>query len=117
MEVLKINGKAYPGKITSYKGTRIDVDGDGAGTTESGYTVRDVRRRNKAKLMVKFENLSREEFSNLMAAVEADEIEVEYFCGKYQTITAYAGDRNWELVHASEGSGSLWKLETSFIEY
>lgn len=117
MEILKINGKAYPGKITSYKGTRIDVDGDGAGTTESGYTVRDVRRRNKAKLMVKFENLSQEEFSNLMAAVEADEIKVEYFCGKYQTITAYAGDRNWELIHADDEKNNLWRLETSFIEY
>lgn len=117
MEILKINGKVYPGKLKKYKGTLIDVDGDGTGTTESGYTVRDIRREDKAKISVTYENLTLEEFSSIMAVLKTKEFKVEYFCGEWRTITAYPGDRNWELVKAHDESESLWKLETSLIEY
>lgn len=60
MELLKIkNGEkqiALPGRITSYKAQLIDVD-DVAGTSEDGFTIRDVRRRNKRRLTVKFDGL------------------------------------------------------------
>lgn len=117
MEILKINGKSYPGKITSYKVKLIDVDGDGTGTTESGRTVRDIRLRDKAKISVKYELLTNKEFSEIMEALKADEFEVEYFDGGYKTITAYAGDRDYELIKAADEEDCRWKLETSLIEY
>lgn len=105
------------GNITSYRGQLIDIDGSGAGTSENGYTIRDVRRRNKVKLMVKFEGLTMSEFAAIMAAINSDKFELTYFCGTYVTITAHAGDRNFELVKARNEEDSRWRLEVNFIEY
>ena len=33
------------GNIASYKGQLIDIDGDGAGTSEDGHTIRDIHRQ------------------------------------------------------------------------
>lgn len=117
MDLIKINGREFPGTITSYKGTMIDVDGDGTGTTESGYTIRDVRRRNKSKIMLKLENLTRSEFTEVMTALDAAKLEVTYFCGYNRTITAYAGDKNWELIKAKDEKDSRWKVDVNLIEY
>lgn len=117
LDVLKINGIVVPGKIVSYKGQMIDVDGDGAGTTEDGYTIRDVRRRNKSKIMVKFDGLPLEDFSAIMEALNSTSFEVTFFCGSYRTITAYAGDKNWEMIHGYNEEVSLWKLDVNIIEY
>lgn len=104
-------------RIASYKGQIIDVDGDGTGTTEDGYTVRDIRRRNKVKLMVKFEGLHLDEYTALMAAIDQPEFQLTYFEGTFKTITAYAGDKNFELIKARNGSDNRWKLDVNFIEY
>lgn len=117
MDLIKINGKAFPGTVTGYKGTMIDVDGDGTGTTESGYTIRDVRRRNKSKIMLKLENLTQSEFTEVMTAIDAVKFEVTYFCGYYRTVTVYAGDKNWELIKAKDTKDSRWKLDVNLIEY
>lgn len=117
MDILKINDKVVPGKIVSYKGQMIDVDGDGAGTTEDGYTIRDVRRRNKSKIMVKFDGLPLEDFSAIMEALNSTSFEVTFFCGGYRTITAHAGDKNWEMIHSHNEEVSLWKLDVNIIEY
>ena len=61
--------------ITSYKVQEIDVDGDGAGTTEDGTTIRDVRRRNKSKITLKLEGLSLEEYKKVKT------IRGHFFCG------------------------------------
>ena len=66
------------GNITSYKGQVIDIDGDGAGTTEDGYTIRDVRRRNKYKLMVKFEGLTRQKYTALRKAIDSEKFELNF---------------------------------------
>lgn len=105
------------GNITSYRGQLIDIDGSGAGTSENGYTIRDVRRRNKAKLMVKFDGLTQNEFTAIMAAINSDKFELTYFCGTFCTITAHAGDRNFELIKARSSEDSRWRLEVNFIEY
>lgn len=116
MDVIFINGKALPGKLVSYKGTLIDVDGKEAGTTEDGYTIRDVRRRNKGKMMLKFDGLTRENFSEIMAAIDAPSFQVKYFCGYYRTITAYAGDKNWEMIKSSSKGETRWRLDFNIIE-
>lgn len=77
------------GNIAQYKGQLIDIDGDGAGTTEDGTTIRDIRRRGKAKLMVRFENLTTPEFTELMKAISRDEFPLTYFIGEYKTIKAF----------------------------
>ena len=116
MDLIRINGKAFPGTLVGYKGKLIDVNGDGAGETENGVTILDVRRRNKGKVMLKFDSLTLEEFSEIMEMINASTFEVRYFCGFYIDITAYAGDKDWELIHASSRSDSRWKLEFSIIE-
>lgn len=103
--------------ITSYKGQLIDIDGDGAGTSEDGVTIRDIRRRNKGKLTVKFEGLSQSEFAEIMTAIDSESFELTYFCGTFKTMTAHAGDRNYELIKAVGTQTSLWNLDVSFIEY
>ncbi len=103
--------------ISAYKGQLIDIDGDGAGTSENGVTIRDVRRRNKCKLTVKFEGLSQKEFTELMDVIDRESFELTYFRGAFKTITAHAGDRNFELVKAAGDTVSLWSLDVSFIEY
>ena len=105
------------GSITSYKVQLIDVDGDGTGTSENGYTIRDVRRRNRAKIIVKFDGLTLEEFASIMAAIDSERFDLTYFAGGYKTITVYAGDRNFELIKANGEQDSRWRLDTSFIEY
>ncbi len=105
------------GNIASYKGQLIDIDGSGAGTSENGYTIRDVRRRNKAKLMVKFDGLTKDEFAAIMEAIDSDSFELTYFCGTFRTITAHAGDRNYELIKANNETDSRWRLDVNFIEY
>lgn len=105
------------GNITQYKGTLIDIDGEGAGTTEDGYTIRDVRRRGKAKLTVRFEGLTTPEFTALIKAISRDEFPLTYFIGEYKTITVHAGDRNFELVKAKNEAVGLWRLDVNFIEY
>lgn len=105
------------GNITQYKGTLIDIDGDGAGTTEDGYTIRDVRRRGKAKLTVRFEGLTTSEFKSLMSVISLDEFQLTYFIGEYKTITVHAGDKNFELIKASGEMVGLWRLDVNFIEY
>lgn len=105
------------GKIASYKGQLIDIDGSGAGTSENGYTIRDVRRRNKAKLMIRFDGLTLEEYSAIMEAIDSDSFELTFFCGTFRTITAHAGDRNYELIKARDEKDSRWRLEVDFIEY
>ena len=117
MDVIKINGKALPGAVVSYKGTMIDVDGDGTGTTESGVTVRDIRRRDKSKIMLKLDGLTLDEFTEIMSALKADRFTVTYFCGYYRTMTAYAGDKNWELIKANNEKDNRWKLDVNLIEY
>lgn len=103
--------------ITSYKGQLIDIDGDGAGTSEDGVTIRDIRRRNKGKLTVKFEGLSQSEFAEIMTAIDSESFELTYFCGTFKTMTAHAGDRNYELIKAVGTQTSLWNLDVSFVEY
>lgn len=105
------------GRITSYKVQLIDIDGSGTGTSENGYTIRDVRRRNRAKIMVKFDGLTLEEFASIMAAINSEKFDLTYFDGVYKTITVYAGDRNFELIKANGERDSRWRLDTSFIEY
>lgn len=105
------------GNIASYKGQLIDIDGSGAGTSENGYTIRDVRRRNKAKLMVKFDGLTKDKFAAIMEAIDSDSFELTYFCGTFRTITVHAGDRNYELIKARDETDSRWRLEVNFIEY
>lgn len=117
MDILKINDTSFPGKIASIKGQIIDVDGDGAGTTEDGYTIRDVRRRNKNKIMVKFDGLTLEEFTTIMEVLNAASFEVTFFCGSYRTITAYAGDKNWEMMKCKNEEISRWRLDVNIIEY
>lgn len=104
-------------KVTSYKVLLIDVDGDGAGTSEDGYTIRDIRRRNKCKITVKFEGLTLEEFTVLANAIDSESFELTYFRGTWHTITAHAGDRNIELVKAKDEADNRWRVDTSFIEY
>lgn len=120
MNLIKIkSGEEYivPKHITSYKVLLIDIDGDGAGTSESGVTIRDIRRRNKCKITVRFEGLPLAEFSAIMSAIDSESFELVYFSGSYSTITAYAGDRNFELIKAKDETDSRWKLDISFIEY
>lgn len=117
MDILKLNDKVVPGIIVSYKGQMIDVDGEGTGMTEDGYTIRDVRRRNKCKIMIKFDGLTLEEFSAIMEALDSTSFEVTLFCGSYRTITAYAGDKNWEMIKSHNEEVSLWKLDVNIIEY
>lgn len=105
------------GNIASYKGQLIDIDGSGAGTSENGHTIRDVRRRNKAKLMIKFDGLTKDEFSGIMEAIDTDVFELTYYCGPVRTITVHAGDRNYELIKALNSEDSRWRLEVNFIEY
>ena len=105
------------GNIASYKVTLIDIDGDGSGTTEDGVTIRDVRRRNKAKLMLKFDGLTTEEFMSLMKAIDHDRFELKYFCGEFKTITVHAGDRNFELIKSNGENDARWKLDVNFIEF
>lgn len=105
------------GNVASYRGQLIDIDGSGAGTSENGYTIRDVRRRNKAKLMVKFDKLTQEKFSAIMEAIDSDKFELTYFCGTFRTITVHAGDRNFELIKANNSEDSRWSLDVNFIEY
>lgn len=105
------------GNITSYKGQVIDIDGDGAGTSEDGYTIRDVRRRNKHKIMVKFEGLTHSKYTALRKAIDSEEFQLEFFDGEFKTITVYAGDRNFELVKATKENDSRWNLTVDFIEY
>lgn len=117
MEVIKIKNKALPGTLVTYKGVMIDVDGKGAGTTETGKTIRDVVRRNKNKLMLKFDGLTLDEFSELMDMIDAPEIEVTFFRGKYITIKAHVGDRNWEGTKVTSETESRWRLEFNIIEF
>lgn len=116
MNMIFINGEPLPGKLVGYKGTLIDVDGKEAGTTEDGYTIRDVRRRNKGKIFLKFDGLTREQFSAIMAAIDESSFTVKYFCGFYRTITAYAGDKNWELIKSSAKGETRWRLDFNIIE-
>lgn len=116
MDIVKINGKVFPGTIAGYKGTMIDVDGDGTGTTENGVTIRDILRRDKSKISLKLDGLTQEVFSEIMTMLRSDSIEVEFFCGYYNTMTAHAGDKNWELIAANEND-SRWRLEVNLIEY
>lgn len=103
--------------ITSYKVQEIDVDGDGAGTTEDGTTIRDVRRRNKSKITLKLEGLSLEEYKKVKTAIDAVQFEVTFFAGTWRTVTAYAGDKNSELAKAKDEQVNLWRLDFSIIEY
>ncbi len=103
-------------KIATYKGQFIDVNGDGAGTTEDGYTILDVRRRNRVKIMVKFDGLTQKEYTDLMAAINQPEFQLTYFDGTFKTITVYAGDRNFELIKANNETDSRWRLDVNFIE-
>ena len=105
------------GNIASYKVKLIDADGDGAGTTEDGYTIRDVRRRNKAKPMLKFDGLTTEKFTSLMKAIDSDRFELIYFCGEFKTITVHAGDRDFELIKANGENDARWRLDVNFIEF
>lgn len=105
------------GNIASYKVQLIDIDGDGAGTTEDGYTIRDIRRRGKAKLMLKFDNLTTEKFMALMKAISQDSYQLMYFDGEFKTITAHTGDRNFELIKAVDETKGRWRLDVNFIEY
>ena len=103
--------------IASYKVLLIDIDGDGAGTTEDGTTVRDIRRRNKAKINVRLDGMTLEEFTAVMQAIDHDSFECEYFRGEFSTITAHTGDRNIELIKAANETDSRWRLDLSIIEY
>ena len=103
--------------IVSYKVLLIDIDGDGAGTTEDGTTVRDIRRRNKAKIYVRLDGMPLEEFTAVMQAIDCDSFECEYFYGKFSMIIAHAGDRNIELIKAANETDSRWRLDLSIIEY
>lgn len=103
--------------ITQYKVQMIDLDGDGAGTSEDGYTIRDVRRRNKAKITVKLEKLNFTEFTNFMSYIDFETFEITYFAGAFKTITAHCGDRDIELLKAIREDENLWNISLSFIEY
>jgi len=80
------------------------------------YTILDVRRRNRVKLMVKFDGLTLKEYTDLMAAIDQPEFRLTYFDGTFKTITVYAGDRNFELIKANNETDSRWRLDVNFIE-
>lgn len=103
--------------ISAYKVQQIDVDGDGAGTSEDGTTIRDVRRHNKSKLTLKLEGLTLAEYTKIKTAIDADKFDVTFFAGTWLTVTAYAGDRNSELVKIKDELDSRWRLDFSIIEY
>lgn len=105
------------GNITSYKGRIFDVDGDGEGITEDGYTIRDIRRRGKSRLTLRFDNLTTAKFTQLMNAISRDKFRLTYFCGVYKTITAHAGDRDFSLIKAIGETEGRWRLDVDFIEY
>ncbi len=113
-------GEAIPigcGNIVSYKGRIFDVNGDGEGISEDGYTIRDVRRRDKSRLSVRFDNLTTAEFKTLINAISHNKFQLMFFCGEYKTITAHTGDRNFELIKAVDETEGRWRLDVNFIEY
>lgn len=115
---IKIGDEYKPLKhITSYKVQLIDIDGDGAGTSEDGYTIRDVRRRNKCKITAKFDGLTLAEFTELMTAIDTESFDIMYFRGTHIEATVHAGDRNIELIKAISDEDSRWRVDVSFIEY
>lgn len=115
---IKVNDEYKPLKhIASYKVQLIDIDGDGAGTSEDGYTIRDVRRRNKAKITVRFDGLTLQEFTELSTYIDSESFDITYFRGKHIEATVHAGDRNIELIKAINDEDSRWRVDTSFIEY
>lgn len=52
-----------------------------------------------------------------MCATDSESFELTYFCGEYKTVTAHVGDRNFELIKASNEQDNRWRLDVSFIEY
>lgn len=116
MNMIFINGKALPKKMADYNGLLIDVDGKEAGETEDGHTIRDVRRRNKGKIFLKFDGLTLDEFTEIMTTIDAPSFQIKYFCGKYRTITAYAGDKKWALIKSSSQNETRWRLDFNIIE-
>lgn len=116
---VKVNDTYQPighKRIVQYKGQLIDLDGDGAGTSEDGHTIRDVRRRNKGKLTVKFDGLTLEEFNSIMTAIDSEDFDIIYFCGGFREVNVHAGDRNFELKKAKNEADNRWSLDVSFIE-
>lgn len=114
MAVIKFNGVAMPAP-TKYDVNFSDIDGPGSGRNENAKMTRDIVRRNVANISISWENLNEEELEIIANEVDHDEIEVEFFWGKWKTAIMYSADLKTSMK--SYPDKTYWSASCDLTEY
>ena len=114
----KLNGvlvKAPSSLQISYQ----DIDTDGTFRSLSGYMCRDRVRASIVKLQLSWKYLTKDEASEILTAVSGVFFPVSYYdpqSGKYNTITAYVGDRSINVFSYRNDNTEYTDLSFNLIE-
>lgn len=110
-----VNGEPIPDPA-KFSGRDSDLD------TEGGRDATGTLHRNKVAtkhpMKISYENIGWEMIQSIMSKMVDAQFQFTYPdpCG-LTTITAYAGDREWECVMADYKKGYIGNLSFSIIEY
>lgn len=114
MTLLKVGGVELKSP-TSYDIKFADIDSSNSGRSESGVMTREVVRRKVATINVEFSNISTAEHQAIVAAVNRDFVEVDFYDGTAQLrrATMYTSELNFTLVSPD---GDLWTVSFQLTE-
>lgn len=113
MTLLKVGGVILKSP-TAYRLKFADIDSSNSGRSESGIMTREVVRKKIATLNVEFANVTTSESQAIIAAVNADFVEVDFYDGTdtLRHATMYTSELDFELV----SSDGLWTVSFQLTE-
>lgn len=114
MTLLKVNGVELKSP-TSYELKMADIDSSNSGRSESGIMTREVIRRKLATINVEFANISTAEHQTIIAAVDHDFVEVDFYDGTptLRHATMYTSELDFKLISTSS---DLWTVSFQLTE-
>ena len=102
-------------KVKEYNVAMTNVVGSGAGTTEDGHSIIDIRRV-KALISVTFAQLDLSEFEKTTGELGGETVKIKYFCGKYKTSEFQITKREFTLVKAKNETQNYWNASFELEE-
>ncbi len=111
----------FADEVTDYNVELNDLDSDNTGRSESGMLVRDVIRKDVAKVTMSV-RCSEDRLPVIVSAIQPNAFSATIRApvdGGYKTCTMYSGAKSMQLAIQPKESnrGARWDLSFSLVEY
>lgn len=117
MNIISFNGYVPNHEnITEYTVNLSDLDGEGAGRSETGYMNRDRIRAGLYKIQLGTTNLKDKDVTDILAAISPESVPTSFYFGRQVNANMYSGDRNLSLKSIDSDGTCYWDVSFNLVE-